>query len=200
MQTNIYLVRHGEVHNPKGIIYARLPRYSLSKKGIKQIEQTSNFLKNKDISAIYSSPMLRTRQTSKIIQNKLPNSKIRYLIDLMEVKTSLQGKLFADVDLVNTDYYSPPVLKPTDETMEQIGARMEKAIKMIARNNMGKNIVIVSHGDPIMILEARIKKLPMKMSSIRGIPYITHGEIIQFTTKPNDEIQTKRVFIPELSR
>ena len=33
MTTTIYLLRHGEVHNPEGIIYGRLPGYRLNEVG-----------------------------------------------------------------------------------------------------------------------------------------------------------------------
>lgn len=197
MQTNIYLVRHGEVYNPKNILYGRLPRFVLSKKGIKQIEKTALFLKNKSISFIYSSPVLRARQTAKILQKTI-GSEIKYLTLLQEIKTYLEGKPFDEVDLLHTDYYSPALLGPMDETMEEIGERMEKVIKKIVKKHPGESVVLVSHGDPIMILEARLKNLPMEIASIRGIPYITHGEVVHILVKNDKETETKRLFIPEI--
>lgn len=32
-QTTVHLMRHGEVHNPEGILYGRLPGYHLSERG-----------------------------------------------------------------------------------------------------------------------------------------------------------------------
>ncbi|MGO1497115.1 MAG: histidine phosphatase family protein, partial [Agrococcus casei] len=31
--TRLHLVRHGEVHNPDGILYGRIPGYRLSERG-----------------------------------------------------------------------------------------------------------------------------------------------------------------------
>ena len=31
--TTIHLMRHGEVHNPEGVLYGRLPGYRLSERG-----------------------------------------------------------------------------------------------------------------------------------------------------------------------
>ena len=63
----IYLLRHGEVHNPDKILYGRLPRYKLSKEGIQAIKKVGQKLKNKKINHIYTSPLLRARQTAGII-------------------------------------------------------------------------------------------------------------------------------------
>ncbi|MEC7364003.1 MAG: histidine phosphatase family protein, partial [Actinomycetota bacterium] len=30
----VHLLRHGEVHNPEGVLYGRLPGYRLSERGI----------------------------------------------------------------------------------------------------------------------------------------------------------------------
>ncbi len=92
MTTNIYLVRHGEVYNPKQIVYGRLPRFGLSEKGRVEIEKTAEFLSDKKIEAIYSSPLLRARQTAGIIQMRLKLPKIMLLKNLLEAKTSLEGK------------------------------------------------------------------------------------------------------------
>ncbi len=36
MNATLHLVRHGEVENPKGVIYGRLPGYRLSERGQRQ--------------------------------------------------------------------------------------------------------------------------------------------------------------------
>lgn len=196
MVTNIYLVRHGEVHNPKGILYGRLPRFKLSEKGKKQIEDTAEFLKDKSVTAIYSSPMLRTRQSALIIQNKLNLPKINIERDLLEVKTSLQGQLFADLDLTTRDYYSPPLWREGDDTMLEIATRMEKTIRNMIDRHKHSSVVAVSHGDPIMILKAHLHNLPMKISSLRLSHYITHGEVMNVQQINDGPVTIKSVFIP----
>ena len=42
--TTLYLVRHGEVHNPAGIIYGRLPGFGLSERGRRQIARAAEAL------------------------------------------------------------------------------------------------------------------------------------------------------------
>ena len=71
MKTIIYFVRHGKVYNPTDILYGRLPRFGLAEEGIQQIEQTATYLKQEAIDVLYSSPLLRAKQTAEIIQKRL---------------------------------------------------------------------------------------------------------------------------------
>src|SRR5579859_2630210 len=67
LPTTVFLVRHAEVHNPQDILYGRLPRYRLSGRGIAQAVLSGRFLAGRSIEAIYTSPLLRARQTAKIV-------------------------------------------------------------------------------------------------------------------------------------
>lgn len=198
MTTIVYLVRHGEVHNPKQILYGRLPKFGLSEKGKSQIQKTAEFLSDKNIRTIYSSPLLRTRQTAGIIQKKLKISKINILSGLIEVKTSLQGKSLDKLDLINLDYYSPPTWEKNDDTMEQIAMRMDKSIRILFKKHKNHSIVAVTHGDPIMILKVLLHKLPMEIVSIRKGLYVTHGEVIRLQQVNEGELEIESIFIPKL--
>ena len=92
MNTIVYLIRHGEVeyqYNKHGekMIYG--PRTHLSKQGIKQIEKLSEILsKDKnEIAFLYSSPFRRTRETAKILSNKLNIKKIIIEKELSDIYT-----------------------------------------------------------------------------------------------------------------
>ena len=68
----IYLVRHGEVYNPRNIIYGNLPGYSLSKNGILQIQNVADQLFDKTNNPIiFSSPLERAIESAEIISSKL---------------------------------------------------------------------------------------------------------------------------------
>lgn len=172
MTTKIFFVRHGEVDNPKKVWYGRLPGFDLSSEGKRQIIKTAKFLSKNKINAIYASPLLRAKQSAEIISKTL-NLPINYSDDLLEIKSSLQGK--------PNDYISSHTVKFnifTDETIEDVNDRMQKFIKETISKHKGKNIAAVTHGDPIMIVKAKIKGLPMEINSIRPIKgYIKTGEI-----------------------
>lgn len=198
MTTNIYLIRHGEVYNPRQILYGRLPRFGLSEKGRAQIEKTAEFLSDKNITAIYTSPLLRTRQTAGIIQTRLDLPKIYLSRNLWELKSSLQGDPIEKWDLKNIDYFSPPIWKANDDTMESIKNRMWKFINKSVQNYKARSIVAVSHGDPIMILKASINNLHMELSSLRNDIYVTHGEVIHIQQMNNAQFKVKSIFIPKV--
>lgn len=200
MTTKIFLVRHPEVDNPKQIVYGRLPGFSLSDKGRKEIEKSALFLASENIKSIYSSPLLRARQSAQALKDALNLDKINYLQKLIEIKTSFQGKTFKFVQIEqNEDYYFSPFRQSSDETMEQIAKRMQEAILVIKKSNLGKNSIAVGHGDPIAILKATIQNLPMKLSSIRGTDYPQHGEILEIKYENEQKPQIKSVFIPNVS-
>ncbi len=199
MTTNIYLVRHGEVHNPKQVLYGRLPRFRLTEKGKQQIEQTANFLNDKNINAIYSSPLLRGRQTAEIIRKKLNLPKIFLLNGLHEIKTSAEGQPGKKLDLINHDYYSPPIWKINDDTMERIANRMNKSIKQILKKYQSKSVVAVSHGDPILILKLFLNNLPLHISSIRKEKFdIAQGGVVRLQQINDQPITVKSVFTPKI--
>ncbi|MDT7721991.1 MAG: hypothetical protein QOE94_3002, partial [Mycobacterium sp.] len=63
-QTRVHLVRHGEVYNPEGVLYGRLPGFSLSDKGIQQAQAVAESLADRDIVAVIASPLQRAQETA----------------------------------------------------------------------------------------------------------------------------------------
>lgn len=64
--SSIYLLRHCDYSNPRNILPGRLP-LELSEKGKEQAEKLKNHFIDKHIGKIYSSAVLRCKQTSEII-------------------------------------------------------------------------------------------------------------------------------------
>ena len=72
MTQKIFLVRHGEcVSNHENIFLGRSLDPPLTEKGVKQAKRLASHLQKKDISCIYSSSLLRAKQTGNIISNAL---------------------------------------------------------------------------------------------------------------------------------
>ncbi len=179
MTTRIFFIRHGEVNNPSKVWYGRLPRFELSEKGEKQIAKTAQSLLKNRIDFIYASPLLRARQSA-IIISKILCLPIHYSDDLLEVKSSLQGKTFAYLlsRSMKLDVFASSKNKIIGETIDRVAQRMQKFINEIINKHKGKNIVAVTHGDPIMITKAEKEGLPLKIDSIRPIKgYIKPGEV-----------------------
>lgn len=198
--TTIYLVRHGQVYNPKNILTGRLPGFRLSEKGIKQIRQTAEFLVNRKISEIYASPILRTKQTAGIIQKKLNLTRIIYSDLLLEVKSHFDGIPREKLYKSNFDFYSPQYWQKGDDTMETIAQRMLRFLEIISKKYQGKNVVAATHADPMMILKTVLLKIPLTFSAIRepNKDYVKFGEIFQLDFDSQQNWKIKRIFTTAL--
>ena len=66
--TTIHFVRHGKVENPGHLLYERLPGFHLSEVGVRMAQATAHYIavspQLNTVSAIYSSPLERTRETA----------------------------------------------------------------------------------------------------------------------------------------
>lgn len=199
METKIYFVRHGKVNNPHNILYGKLPRIKLSETGKEQIKESGNYLKDKKITKIFSSNLLRAKQSAEILSSILNCKDISRTNLITEISSYLEGKTFESGKISNFDHYFSPLRKPGDESMEKIRDRMIKFIYKVDKQYRNKSVAVVSHGDPLMILKANINGLPMKLASIRpGIDnYIKYGEVY-LVTAINGKIQMESVFTPSL--
>ena len=66
--TTIHFVRHGKVENPGHLLYERLPGFHLSDVGVRMAQATAHYIavspQLNTVSAVYSSPLERTRETA----------------------------------------------------------------------------------------------------------------------------------------
>ena len=63
-RTVVHLLRHGDVHNPDGVLYGRLPGFWLSDVGVRQAERVAAHLADHDVVHVVASPLLRAQQTA----------------------------------------------------------------------------------------------------------------------------------------
>nr|BFF23401.1 hypothetical protein GCM10025732_13660 [Glycomyces mayteni] len=61
-KTIVHLLRHGEVHNPEGILYGRLPGYGLSELGREMAVAAAERLAKRDIVHVGASPSSAPRR------------------------------------------------------------------------------------------------------------------------------------------
>ena len=165
MRNKYFILRHGQtIHQTKkkGIIYGwpdDNPPCGLTKYGRCQIKKIAKSLKKKKINLIFSSDTLRTRQTAGIIAKQL-NLKINHDKRLRDINCGIyQGKSV----LRAWTYYKNPKLKfkkapPKGESWLDCQNRMIDFLKEIDNKYRGKNILIVSHGDPLWLLEGWIRQ------------------------------------------
>ncbi len=92
-ETLISFVRHGQVHNPKDLYYGRLPGFHLNDRGRLQAEATAEALRDRDIATVYSSPLVRARQTAEIICSPHPGLTLQFSDLLLDVHSPFDGRL-----------------------------------------------------------------------------------------------------------
>lgn len=154
--TKVHVMRHGEVHNPEGILYGRLPGYHLSERGKAQAEAVAKSLVVNDIVAVIASPLQRAQETAAPIaaSHNLP---IDTDDDLIESSNFFEGRSVSPGDGA---WRNPKVwwqlrnpLKPSwGEPYKEIAARMTAAIERARVKGEGHEVVCVSHQLPVETL------------------------------------------------
>jgi broad specificity phosphatase PhoE len=158
--TLIHLVRHGEVHNPRGILYGRLPGYHLSSLGYHMAEAVAAELDNHSVSALYASPLLRAQESAK------PWSE-RFGVDivtddrLIEPFNRFEGEKFEFGPAVLTKpRVWPWVINPWKpswgEPYTSVATRMLDAIDDAWEAAEGGEVVMVSHQMPIVMVQRSV--------------------------------------------
>jgi broad specificity phosphatase PhoE len=157
----IHLVRHGEVENPKGVIYGRLPGFHLSERGRRQAEAAGERLSDRDIGVIWASPMERAQETAEAI-NKYHGLEMVTDERINESSTTVEG-VGRTVKALLTDprhwwHFRNP-WKPTwGESFVEIKARMLDAIREATDQADGREIAIVSHQTPVLVARLALAK------------------------------------------
>ena len=62
--TVVHLLRHGEVHNPKRVLYGRLEGFGLSELGHRMAASAVQALAGHPVTAIYASPLQRAQESA----------------------------------------------------------------------------------------------------------------------------------------
>lgn len=186
MATHIYFVRHGKTDNQGNIIYGRIPGYPLGSSGREEANQAGEWLADKNISIIYTSPLERTFQTAEIISQHCPNTNIEHLFDLTETESTAWQGLTAD-QLFTNDAYETFINDPNadigTENLNQIAARMSGVSHEILRKHKGQNIVCVSHEFPILCLKFFLEK--KQLTGIKTT-HLKTGGIMDFVFDDQD--------------
>lgn len=156
VMTKVHVMRHGEVHNPDGILYGRLPGYHLSERGKAQAQAVADALAGNDIVAVIASPLQRAQETAAPIA-AAHDLTVGTDHDLIESANYFEGKRMSPGDGV---WRHPKVwwqlrnpLTPSwGEPYTAIAARMTAAIGRARVKGAGHEVVCVSHQLPVETL------------------------------------------------
>jgi broad specificity phosphatase PhoE len=151
--TVVHLLRHGEVHNPAGVLYGRLPGYNLSELGRKMAERVAEHFAGQDVTHLGSSPLERAQQTAAPTAAALG---LTVQIDerLIEADNVFEGKTFGvgDGSLRRPAHWvhlRNPLRPSWGEPYRDLARRMLAAMADARDAARGHEALLVSHQLPI---------------------------------------------------
>ncbi len=192
-----FILRHGQTEYQtklKKIIYPKSPKLPirLTKKGKEQIKALLPKLKKAKIDLVLSSDYYRTKETAGIITEGL-GLKINFDRKLREINLGgyhekPKEELYKDFPDIKERFYKR---SRRGETWLACRKRLITFIKSIDRKYQAKNILIISHGDPLWLLEGAMKGLSDQELIRQKIQRktISVGELkkLKFTNLPFNE-------------
>jgi broad specificity phosphatase PhoE len=156
--TLVHVVRHGEVDNPEGLLYGRLPGYHLSELGQQMADVVAKHLADRDITYVVSSPLERALETAAPIAAS-HHLEIAKDARLIEAENHFQGLRFGvgDGSLRHPRHW-PKLINPTrpswGEAYKEQAVRMLGAVESAKDQARGHEAVCVSHQLPIWTLRS----------------------------------------------
>jgi broad specificity phosphatase PhoE len=160
-RTVVHLMRHGEVHNPTGVLYGRLPDFHLSDLGREMAELVGAHLSDHDVTVVVASPLDRAQETATPIASAhdLPITTDKRVI---EADNYFEGKTFGVGDgSLRYPKHWPKLINPFKpswgEPYREIAERMLAAVADARQLARGHEAVIVSHQLPVWTARSRLE-------------------------------------------
>ncbi|MDO8106491.1 histidine phosphatase family protein [Isoptericola sp. b441] len=160
-QTTVHLLRHGEVHNPTGVLYGRLDGFHLSDRGAAMAERVARHLSGaegadrRDVVHVVASPLTRAQETAAPIAREFGLDVDRDE-RLIEAANHFEGLTFGVGDgslrrPAHWRYLWNPFRPSWGEPYRSQVARMLAAVSAARRAAEGHEAVVVSHQLPIWV-------------------------------------------------
>jgi len=169
--TTVHLLRHGEVHNPQGVLYGRLPGYRLSERGLRMAETVAAHLAGADgsvrhdVVAVVASPLQRAQETAAPLAAAF-GLEVRTDDRLIEADNHFQGMTFGvgDGSLRHPrhwPYLRNPLRPSWGEPYRAQVDRMLAAVAAARAAARGHEAVLVSHQLPIWVTRLALEGRPL---------------------------------------
>jgi broad specificity phosphatase PhoE len=151
----VHLVRHGQVENPRRVLYGRLPGYRLSAEGRVMAKAVADYLAGRDVTVLRSSPLERAVETAEPIAAQFG---LEVAVDerLIEPWNLFEGMTFGVGDGALRQprywlYLRNPFRPSWGEPYAEVAGRVLDAVTDAARAADGHEAVCVSHQLPIWV-------------------------------------------------
>ncbi|MBK5250432.1 MAG: histidine phosphatase family protein [Actinomycetales bacterium] len=165
-RTLVHLLRHGEVHNPEGVLYGRIAGYRLSERGEAMARRIADVFTARDADLVHvvASPLERAQQTA------TPVAQAFGLVIVTDERLIEAGNHFEGLTvgskpaLLLNPVHWPRLVNPFrpswgEPYTEQL-ARMFAAIRDARRSAEGHEAVVVSHQLPIWMTRLALEGRP----------------------------------------
>ena len=163
--TIVHLMRHGEVHNPAGVLYGRLPDYHLSERGRAMADAVADYLVSRDADVVHivASPLERAQETAAPIGAAFGLT-IGTDPRLIEAGNHFQGLTFGvgDGSLRHPAHWwhlRNPFRPSWGEAYQNQAARMLAAAADARTAAEGHEAVLVSHQLPVWMARSKAEGL-----------------------------------------
>lgn len=190
--TNRYFVmRHGEsLANRAGVIVSDPKRgtkgWGLTENGRRQAELAANRYHGPVLACVYCSDFLRARETAEVVAKVLNNIPV-------ETATELRERYFGDWEGASAEQYprvwaldaaNPQHSQGHVESVAEVRDRLLVLITALEDRHTDQQVLLVSHGDPLQILQTVFAGIPMR--SHRSLPHLEVAEIRPMPTPISD--------------
>lgn len=182
----LHLVRHGEVHNPGGVVYADLPGFGLSPVGALQAEAAAGHLADSRAGLVVCSPLERAVATAEPIARRL-SVPLRVDARLTEWRLAQRwaGVPWAELSTRFPGELEAYLAAPADlafaaESIHEVAARMAGVVADLDREAVA-TAILVSHQDPVQAL--RIVLTGRDLASL-NVDKPAHATVVSLTRTP----------------
>ncbi len=167
----LYLIRHGATENNR----AKPPRLQgrrtdpgLSDVGVDQAERTSRFLADVKVERVYATPLLRSRQTARLVAES-HGLEVEIVDDLIEVDVGKwEGRAWDEIERTDPEAYRAFMRDASihpylgGETMETVRRRVVPAFQRIMADNPARRIAVVAHNVVNRVYLTHLMGMPIR--------------------------------------
>ena len=150
----VHLVRHGQVHNPDGVLYGRTPGFGLSELGRRMAQRLAEHFADVPLVHLVSSPLQRAQETIAPIAAAHPHLEVHIDDRVVEAANVFEGRSFGkrnEILLRPSSWWAMrnPLRPSWGEPYTSIVARMRTALADAASHAVGGQALVLSHELPI---------------------------------------------------
>lgn len=201
--TTVILVRHGQTPTTGTTLPGRAPGLHLADKGVEQAERAAVRLAPLDkITAVYASPLERTRETAAPIAKAL-GLRVKADRGLLEADFGeWTGRKLSELNKLpewkTVQQYPSGFRFPGGESFTEMQVRITSTIARLAALHRGETIVAVSHADPIKAALADalgthldlFQRIVVSPCSVSVIWYAASGPVVLTSNSTGDDLTT----------